>query len=148
MKDATEHSPVTDVPRFILYGEGLDEWRGWFVNIEHLADRCSDRGWRIEPHAHPGFGQLMFLRSGRGTLQVEDQQRSFSSPCVIVLPKHTVHGFQYDTDCDGWVLTIEASYLSQILDKLPEFRRLWSEQRLIEFDRGGEIWSDVYTQLK
>ncbi|MEL7029860.1 MAG: AraC family ligand binding domain-containing protein, partial [Pseudomonadota bacterium] len=148
MADKDKAAETKAVPRFVLYGERLDEWRGWFVNIEHLADRCADRGWRIEPHAHPGFGQIMFLRSGGGTMLVDDRRLSFASPCIIVLPKHTVHGFQYHDDCDGWVLTIEASYLSQILDKLPEFSRLWSEPQLIPLDRSGDLWGDVYTQLK
>ncbi|MEM6746327.1 MAG: helix-turn-helix domain-containing protein [Pseudomonadota bacterium] len=148
MTQEGKYSQQRSVPRFVLYGEKLDDWRGWFVNIEHLGDRCSDRGWKIEPHAHPGFGQLMFLRSGRGTVLVEDEQWTFASPCVIVLPKHTVHGFHYDTDCDGWVLTIEASYLSQVVSKLPEFSWLWSEARLMSFDRNDELWEGVQAQLR
>ncbi|MCG8442372.1 MAG: helix-turn-helix domain-containing protein [Caulobacterales bacterium] len=139
---------VGAVPRFIRYGEKLGERHDWLLNVEHLAERCRNKGWRIEPHAHPGFGQLLFVRSGRGVFFVEEEQHSFFSPCVIIIPKHAVHGFQYDSDCDGWILTIDDAYLSQTLHKLPEFSWLWSEARLIEHDKKSDLWSDIHRHLR
>lgn len=142
---AVEPAPV---PQFLLYGELPEKRESWFVNIEHLADRCRDRGWRIEPHAHPGFGQIMFARSGRGVITVEDRSVSFESPFVLLLPPHCVHGFNYEVDTDGWVLTIEATYLRQINARLAEFNQLWAQPRTIQLDRDADEAAEFHRTLQ
>jgi AraC family transcriptional regulator, transcriptional activator of pobA len=138
----------TKVPQFLLYGEQPEPHSSWFVNIEHLADRCRDRGWRIEPHAHPGFGQLMFARSGRGVIALEGRSVPFESPFVLLLPPHYVHGFNYEVDTDGWVLTIESTYLRQINGRLPEFSQLWAQPRTISLDRDSDQVTEFHWTLK
>lgn len=136
------------IPQFLLYGEQPEAHRPWFVNIEHLADRCRDRGWQIEPHAHPGFGQVMFARSGRGVVALEGRSVPFESPFVLLLPPHYVHGFDYQVDTDGWVLTIEIAYLRQINSRLPEFSQLWSQPRTISLDRDSDEATEFHRTLK
>lgn len=148
MSEPVTPSDKDVVPRFIRYGESLEERGDWFVNIEHLAERCGDRGWRIESHAHPGFGQLLFLRSGSGTYILEDAQKELVSPCVVTIPKNTIHGFHYNEDSDGWVLTIDELYLDQINSRLPEFAWLWSESRLFYFKRKSDLSADLVSQLR
>lgn len=65
-------------------------------------------GWRIEPHSHPLFGQIVFVRGGAGLMTVEIDRRPFASPSVLIVPVNTVHGFEYGMDSDGWVLTLPA----------------------------------------
>ncbi len=138
----------TPVPQFLLYGERPEAHEPWFVNIEHLADRCRDRGWRIEPHAHPRFGQVMFARSGRGVITLEDRSVPFESPFVLLLPPHCVHGFNYEVDTDGWVLTIEATYLRQINGRLSEFSQLWSQPRTVPLDRDSDEATEFHRTLR
>ncbi len=136
------------VPQFLLYGELPQSQETWFVNIEHLADRCRDRGWKIEPHAHPGFGQVMFVRSGRGLVTLEDRNVPFDSPFVLLLPTHCIHGFNYEVDTDGWVLTIEATYLRQINSRLSEFSQLWAQPCTIALDRDSDKASEFHRTLR
>lgn len=139
---------VEPVPQFLLYGERPETPETWFVNIEHLAQRCRDRGWRIEPHAHPGFGQMMFARSGRGVITLEDRTVPFESPLVLLLPTHCVHGFNYEVDTDGWMLTIEASYLRQINARLSEFSHLWAQPRVVPLARDSDEAMEFHTTLR
>jgi AraC family transcriptional activator of pobA len=139
---------TTPVPQFLLYGERPEKREAWFVNIEHLADRCRDRGWRIEPHAHPDFGQVMFARSGRGVITIEDRSVPFESPFVLLLPPHSVHGFDYEVDTDGWMLTIEATYLRQINARLSEFSQLWAQPRTVSLDRDHDEATEFHRTLK
>jgi AraC family transcriptional activator of pobA len=145
MSREVESSPV---PQFLLYGERPEKREPWFVNIEHLADRSRDRGWRIEPHAHPDFGQVMFARSGRGVITLEDRNVPFESPFVLVLPTHCVHGFNYEVDTDGWVLTIEATYLKQINARLPEFSQLWAQPRTVPLQRDSDEAVEFHRSLR
>ncbi len=142
---AVEPAPV---PQFLLYGERPEKREAWFVNIEHLADRCRDKGWRIEPHAHPDFGQVMFVRSGRGVVTLEGRSLPFESPFVFLLPTHCVHGFNYEVDTDGWVLTIEATYLRQINARLPEFSQLWTQPRTVSLTRDSDEATEFHRTLR
>jgi AraC family transcriptional activator of pobA len=144
-KSEAEANPI---PQFLLYGERPEIRQTWFVNIEHLADRCRDKGWRIEPHAHPDVGQVMFARSGRGVVRLEDRSVPFESPFVLLLPTHCVHGFNYEVDTDGWVLTIEATYLRQINTRLSEFSQLWTQPRTVPLVRESDEATEFLSTLR
>ncbi|HWK48702.1 MAG TPA: helix-turn-helix domain-containing protein [Steroidobacter sp.] len=135
------------VPRYHLYGETTSGTGDWFVNVEPLADRCRANGWRIEPHSHPHFGQIVFVRSGGGLMTVETDRRPFSSPSVLIVPVNTVHGFDYGMDTDGWVLTVAEPYLRNLLDRTPELRAVWNEPRILSLAVDDEETSDIRSAL-
>lgn len=116
------------VPKVRLYVERREEREHWFVNIGHVTERGR---WRTEPHAHPGYGQIIFVRSGQGVMNLEGSSVPFEGPCVLLLPTECVHGLDYENDVDRWVVTIEVSYLTQLYARLHEFIQLWSLPRMI-----------------
>jgi AraC family transcriptional activator of pobA len=116
------------VPKVRLYVERAPEEENWFVNIGHVTERGR---WRTEPHAHPEYGQVIFVRSGRGVMNLEGSSVPFEGPCVLLLPTECVHGLDYEIDVDRWVVTIEVSYLTQVNARLHEFIQLWSLPRMI-----------------
>lgn len=120
---------LTTVPKVRLYVEPTEEIdEHWFVNIGHVTERGR---WRTEPHAHPRYGQVNFVRSGRGVMNLEGHSVPFQGPCAMLLPAECVHGLDYELDADRWVVTMEVSYLTQINSKLHEFIQLWSLPRVI-----------------
>jgi AraC family transcriptional activator of pobA len=131
------------VPRYHLYGESGESSGDWFVNVEPLADRCRASNWRIEPHQHPRFCQIVFVRSGRGTMTVEADQQPFVSPCVLIVPVNIVHGFAYDIDTDGWVLTLAQPYLQQLLKQHPDLRELLTQPRILSLSAQDEETEDI-----
>ena len=135
------------VPRYHLYGEPDASVGDWFVNVEPLAGRCQANNWKIDPHSHPHFGQIVFVRSGRGMMTVETDRRPFNSPCVLTVPVNTVHGFEYDIDTDGWVLTVAEPYLRNLLDRMPELHDVWSEPRILPLAVDDEATSDIRQAL-
>jgi AraC family transcriptional activator of pobA len=135
---------MTLVPRLRLYVEHqLDE--SWFVHVGHVANRGR---WRIEPHTHPEYGQLIFVREGRGVIELEGTQVPFTGPCALLLPTDCVHGLDYEVDLDRWVVTIEVSYLAQINCKLPEFTQLWSGSRIIPLSYTPEVERESYQLIR
>jgi AraC family transcriptional activator of pobA len=119
---------LTTVPKVRLYVERPEEREDWSVHIGHVTDRGR---WKTAPHAHPEYGQVNFVSRGRGVMNLEGGSVPFEGPCVLVLPTECVHGLDYDTDADRWVVTIEAAYLTQVNAKLREFIQLWSSPRVI-----------------
>ncbi len=130
----------TTVPKVRLYVERPEE-KHWFVHVGHVTDRGR---WKTEPHAHPTYGQVIFVRSGRGVMNLEGSSVPFEGPCALLLPTECVHGLDYELDVDRWVVTIELAYLTQVNGKLDEFIGLWSQPRMIPLDDSADAAMSFY----
>lgn len=144
-KSPNKKITLTTVPKVRLYVERPQEEENWFVNIGHVTDRGR---WRTEPHAHPEYGQVIFVRSGRGVMNLEGSSVPFEGPCVLLLPTECVHGLDYEIDVDRWVVTIEVSYLTQVNAKLHEFIQLWASPRVIALSYAPETATDFYNLIR
>ncbi|HEX3379906.1 MAG TPA: helix-turn-helix domain-containing protein [Paraburkholderia sp.] len=131
----------TTVPKVRLYVE-RPETKNWFVHVGHVTDRGR---WRTEPHAHPAYGQVIFVRSGRGVMNLEGESVPFEGPCALLLPTECVHGLDYEVDVDRWVVTIEVAYLTQVNAKLREFIALWEAPRVIPLAGAAEAGMEFYS---
>ncbi|WP_206955372.1 helix-turn-helix domain-containing protein [Trinickia acidisoli] len=125
---------LTTVPKVRLYVDRPEE-QNWFVHVGHVTERGR---WRTEPHAHPAYGQVIFVHSGRGVMNLEGSTVPFEGPCALLLPTECVHGLDYEIDVDRWVVTIEVAYLTQVNAKLHEFIALWASPRVIPFADSAE----------
>lgn len=135
---------LTPIPRLRLYVERHQD-ENWFVHVGHVANRGR---WKIEPHSHPEYGQLIFVREGRGVVELEGMSVPFAGPCALLLPTECVHGLDYEVDQDRWVVTIEVSYLAQINAKLAEFTQLWSGPRIIPLSYTPEVERESYQLIR
>jgi AraC family transcriptional regulator, transcriptional activator of pobA len=132
------------VPKVRLYVERPEE-KHWFVHVGHVTDRGR---WRTEPHAHPEYGQLIFVRSGKGVMNLEGSSVPFEGPCALLLPTECVHGLDYELDVDRWVVTIEVSYLAQLNTKLQEFIALWALPRVIALAESADAGAGFCNLIK
>jgi AraC family transcriptional regulator, transcriptional activator of pobA len=138
---ANHNTALTPVPKVRLYVERPERKENWFVNVGHVTDRGR---WRTEPHAHPGYGQVIFVRNGRGVMNLEGSSVPFEAPCALLLPTECVHGLDYEVDVDRWVVTIEVSYLKQVNTRLREFIQLWNGPRIISFADAPESAAEFF----
>jgi AraC family transcriptional activator of pobA len=118
---------VAPVPRYFLYGDSAGGSTDWFVNVEPLEARARASEWVIAPHAHPRFGQIVFLTSGGGSMTEDGGLHGFEAPCVIVVPVLAIHGFRYRPDSEGWVLTVATHHLAELARRAPELSDIWSK---------------------
>jgi AraC family transcriptional activator of pobA len=141
-------APPASVPKVRLYVERADPQETWFVNVGHVTE--GGRRWTA-PHAHPAYGQVIYVRVGQGTINLEGSVIPFQGPCALLLPNDCVHGLEYTVDVDRWVVTIEDTYLKQVNAKLPEFSQLWSGPRVIGLgyaEDSGAHFGDLVRQLQ
>lgn len=143
-RDANGKPQLTTVPKVRLYVENPEEKDNWFVNIGHVTERGR---WRTEPHAHPHYGQVIFVRNGRGVMSLEGHSVPFEAPCALLLPNEAVHGLDYEVDVDRWVVTIEVSYLQQINSKLQDFIKLWASPRVIPLSYAAESAVEFFSVI-
>ncbi len=87
------------------------------------------------------------MRIGRGVMALGDRTIAFGGPCLILVPSNSVHGFDYDPDTDGWVVTIADYYLRQINSRMPQCATLWSAPEVVALSCEGEHFRDLQSAI-
>jgi AraC family transcriptional activator of pobA len=110
-------SSLPPIPVFHLYGEA--EGRGWasaetaFVHIETIASRASLHDWQIRPHRHADLYQCLLILKGGGRFGADGVERAFRAPAMLGVPPTWVHGFAFEPQTEGYVLTLSHAFLEQ-----------------------------------
>ena len=113
------------IPRFFLYGEPPRDADEGFLHVETIADRSRINDWVIQPHAHRDLHQLLVIFRGGGTMRAEAQEFGFHAPALLVVPAGVVHGFRFDTDTEGYVVTLAETLLRDLAREERGFRSLF-----------------------
>jgi len=95
-----------EIPHFALFGEVLPESDPEFVHVETIRARSRLYDWRITPHTHRHLFQLVFVRSGRATVHLDDRAEVVPSPGAVTLPSGVVHAFSFEPGTTGHVVTV------------------------------------------
>ena len=92
------------IPSFSLYGEekGFPD----ILHVERITDRAALHDWVISPHRHPNLHQVFLLLNGATRASIDGQNYSFDKPCLLSIPRHSVHGFTFSQGTDGFVLSL------------------------------------------
>ncbi|EAR08629.1 helix-turn-helix domain-containing protein [Reinekea blandensis] len=123
----TDISDANTVPIYGLYGERLGDTEPGFVHIESIAERSSQQGWHIRSHRHHNMIQLIIMTQGSVDILLDNQQRSLSGHGLIYIPNEVVHGFHFEPDTTGHVLSVATPFLTDIQTLLQtEVNPAWS----------------------
>lgn len=96
---------ASKIPNYALYGDSARaDWMD-MVHFERIRDRSSLYQFDIAPHVHDALVQLLYVRSGRGTVSIDGVDWPVCPETVIVVPAQHVHGFKFTPDVDGYVIT-------------------------------------------
>lgn len=124
---------VDRAPVFKLYGSA-EEWSTpERVHCETIASRSRLYDWHIRPHRHSGLYQLLYLAQGKVSVMLDEARHAVSGPAIVEVPQAFVHGFDFDQECRGYVVTVAYPLLMDLVRRLgaqatppgrPEIRRL------------------------
>ena len=103
-----------DIPKFFLFGEAPQTVGDHYLHLEALSDRSRPNNWNIRPHAHAQLTHIFYLTSGAGMMTAEERTYAFAAPCALLVPAGVAHGFQFQPETEGRVLTISHSYLQEL----------------------------------
>lgn len=103
------------IPQFHLYGESESFADPGFVHIESIESRSRRNDWDISPHRHERLDQLLVLRAGGVAMRIDASEDRQKGPLAIYVPAMTVHGFIFDADVDGDVLTFSSDLGRSVL---------------------------------
>ena len=101
----------TGVPTFSLYGEHETATDAEFVHIEDIRSRSALYDWRIDTHAHRGLYQIVLVLEGEASVRIDDAESRAAAPAVITVAPAVVHGFRFQPQTRGFVLTIAEAML-------------------------------------
>ncbi|HEY1180701.1 MAG TPA: helix-turn-helix domain-containing protein, partial [Rhodocyclaceae bacterium] len=99
------HYPnMSMIPVYALYGEQVatQDWLHW----ETIQSRSRLYGYRIEPHRHEQFFQVLHVTHGWAGVTLDDGQFEIRRGGVVAVPALTVHGFAFSNDVEGIVVTL------------------------------------------
>ena len=143
----SQHRPPTagplPVPRFSLYGEPLQEANETFVHVETIAYRSRRYEWRIRAHIHSDLDQLLFIRHGSGTMQVDDRELSIEAPALLIVPATVIHGFQFARGTRGFVVTAAQPLIRILQVREPELRRVFAAPACLHLSTAGAAAADL-----
>jgi AraC family transcriptional regulator, transcriptional activator of pobA len=101
-----DYPNMKTIPSYALYGEPdasrEQDWLHW----ESIQSRSRLHDYRIAPHRHQQFFQVLHLTGGWARVTMDGMAFDLVAPAVIVVPALTVHGYVFDADVEGIVLTL------------------------------------------
>lgn len=112
------------------------------MHLESLAERSRPNAWNIRPHAHANLSHIFHIETGSGRMEAEGAVVEFAGPCALLIPARVVHGFNYEVETTGQVLTIAKPYLDDLDARDPELAALFERAHSLEigdYDLGGRM---------
>lgn len=100
------------IPTYSLYGESVE-----FPDILHcepIADRAGLHDWHIAPHRHLNLHQIFLITSGHVQMNIDGKAYSMPEMMIVSIPPHCVHGFTFEKQTKGMVLSIPAVEIANI----------------------------------
>jgi AraC family transcriptional activator of pobA len=137
------------ISHYALYGELLSAHDPEFVHIEDISARSLLYEWRIRPHVHNRMFQLVILRTGRVQVWLDETVTEMQAPCAVVVPGGVVHGFEFEPDTAGQVVTVADALVVAMHDRSirKQFKSLQMTPTVVDFSRDPEQFARLEATL-
>lgn len=126
-----------------LYGETNPRADTNYIFSELLETRSRNFNWVINPHIHTNLYQLFFIESGEVLFKEATQAIHFKAPCIFVIPPTNLHGFSYNPNVTGRILTISENLIDHILAAAPAVDMLLNQIRYIHLFNGDYTFKAI-----
>ena len=85
------------------------------VHCETIAARSVLHDWSFAAHRHARLHQVLMIERGGGEATLDGRLYALKPMQVVNVPVGHVHGFRFEPDTQGWVLTIPAEIIDEAL---------------------------------
>lgn len=93
------------IPNYAMYGDNAPAGGSNMFNFEWIPERSPLYGWEIDPHEHRSLIQILFMTEGQGHALLDDVRWPVRAPALVVVPAGRVHGFGFNPQVNGVVVT-------------------------------------------
>ena len=113
------HYPnMEGVPTYALYGEAVSDRQQDWLHWETIQARSRLHCYRIAPHRHEQFFQVLSLTGGQGQVTLDGAEFALVPSTIVVVPAMTVHGYVFSEDVEGVIVTLMATDMAEGVDSL------------------------------
>jgi AraC family transcriptional activator of pobA len=117
------------VRTYNLFGEAGD--LPDVVHCETIAARSVLHEWEFAPHRHARLHKILLIESGGGQATLEGRVHALRPMRVINVPVGDIHGFTFKPGTQGWVLTVAAEMLDEVLTPSEDLRRVLAHATVV-----------------
>jgi len=142
------------IPTFDLYGETHSGAEAGPLHVETLHVRAEVNAWNILAHRHTGLSQIFVFFTGGGTVEIDGTSHALRPPALVWLPAGTVHGFAFEPDTDGIVITAAGETVRLAAERDPDSHALLLHPLLVNgledgpAERLGAFARDLATEVR
>jgi AraC family transcriptional activator of pobA len=123
------------IPVYFLYGEVPRRVEEPWLHVETIEARSARHQWKIAPHLHQVLHQLVFVSSGCGVTVADGARAQYRSPALVLIPAGTVHGFEFEPGTRGYVISVSAPLLQELVRHDAGTAALFSRPLTLELPR-------------
>ena len=117
------------VQSYNLFGEAGD--LPDVVHCETIAARSVLHGWEFEPHRHARLHQILLIENGGGEATLEGRVHALRPMRAVNVPVGHIHGFTFRPGTRGWVVTVAAEMLDEVLTPSQGLRRVLADSAVV-----------------
>lgn len=137
-----------------LYGDKQAIYLPNFIHYEPLETRSKMYDWEIKEHLHTELFQVFMIERGEGVIISENKELKLVGPCIVTIPTNSLHGFVFQPDIKGEVITFSESFLENIFKDLPKvllginrFNLLLFADKLSAFQQVFQYKTEIVKEL-
>jgi len=146
-KNITESSGIRLVNYSGLYGEEGNPSSDVLIYSEKIQTRSKSFNWEIKPHIHSNYFQIFFVKENGGIFFNSDGKKRFDKRTILIFSPNQVHGFLWDANVDGRILTLSDFLVEKIFADFPDML-VWLEiQRTIP-NCSAQVFKEIYDMIK
>lgn len=116
-----------------LYGDMQSVVFPNFLHHEMLETRSKIYDWEIKEHLHADLYQVFIILEGNGVLISGENESKLEGPSIILIPANTVHGFVFQPDIEGEVITFSETFLENIFKDSPKILMETMQLKILNF---------------
>src|SRR5689334_1411130 len=117
------------IQTYNLFGEAGD--LPDVVHCETIAARSVLHDWTFAPHRHARLHQVLLVERGGGEATLEGRTYALRPMRVVNVAVGHVHGFAFKPDTQGFVLTIAAEMLDEVLEAPEGVQRVLAQSTVV-----------------
>lgn len=126
------------VPTYRLYREKSGESGDFWIHSETIPVRTHLHNWHIAQHRHDAFFQIFHLTTGSGEIVEPHGATMMQAPCAVFIPPGAVHGFSYQLDVDGLVITALGDRLHSLAAADRHIASFTAQTRVVALPEGDD----------
>ena len=127
------------------YGEQRNPVSDELIDYEPLSKRSAIYNYEITEHLHTDLMQLFLITAGGGFLLSEGKKIALQTPCALIIPNNTLHGFVLQSDVAGDVFTFSTTFFEKNLVTVKKILLQMNQLQQLVFDKNTSTFQGILT---